>query len=70
MKDVRKVFCLSKQNPEGQGGLCAALHGVTESGTTERLNNNSKEDLYLDLFLHLNVQLFYLCLLKKTPFLH
>ena len=28
---------------EGQGSLHAAVHGVTESDTTERLNNNKKE---------------------------
>ena len=31
---------------EGQGGLCAAVHGVTESDTTEQLSNNSNHSLW------------------------
>ena len=27
---------------EGQGSLCAAVHGCRESGTTERLNSNKR----------------------------
>ena len=65
MKDVRKVFCLPNRSPRDRESWYAAVHGVTKS---QRLNNNSKEDLDLDLFLHLNVQLFYLCLFKKKNY--
>ena len=34
---------------EGQGSLRAAVHGVTESDTTERLKNNNNKSLVIFL---------------------
>ena len=31
------------RDSEGQGSLACCMHGVTESDTTQRLNNNKKE---------------------------